>query len=77
MSSRRKDEQTIISALISRLGSTNDQQKERGIEILQSLSEILFPEDFDEEIYGDIYELFLGDMEIGMVPDYEACIGEL
>lgn len=71
------DERTIIGTLLVLAAFNILKIQDKVTELIQALSVFISPSDFTNSFYADVFALFLGDMEIGLVPDSNAILGQL
>lgn len=72
-----RDEKKIIGTLLAFAALDVPILQDEVSEIIRTLSVLISLDDFTNSFYANLYALFLGDMEIGLIPDSNAVLGQL
>lgn len=67
----------IIGTLVALVRSDIPEIQNEAPGLIIALSIIISPSYFTNSFFGDVFDVMLGDIQIGLAPDYDAVIGQL
>lgn len=72
-----QEEKMIIGTLVALVRSDIPEIQNEAPGLIIALSIIISPSYFTNSFFGDVFDVMLGDIQIGLAPDYDAVIGQL